>query len=188
MSKKTKASSGLWLEYAFGHHDLRKPLPWKEGAACAVYASHLLENLSAVQAMRLLQECFRVLEGGGVIRLMVPDLENLARQYVAALDEDTGTNDFPIWQTPADRFLSQTLLRSRTAPSGTLIYQLYKLAMEFDSHKWMYDKVSLTNLVRAAGFAEVEIAERQVSRIPNIHETNKGLIVEGVKRSRGSDK
>jgi hypothetical protein len=36
--------------------------------------------------LRLLRECLRVLQPGGVVRIVVPDLEAIARAYLAALD------------------------------------------------------------------------------------------------------
>ncbi len=56
-------------------HDLRKPLPWADGAFRAVYASHTLEHLHLNEARQLLRECVRVLRPGGICRMVVPDLE-----------------------------------------------------------------------------------------------------------------
>jgi SAM-dependent methyltransferase len=56
-------------------HDLRKPLPFPDNSFCAVYGSHVLEHLYLEQAKRLLKECLRVLQPGGVLRLVVPDLQ-----------------------------------------------------------------------------------------------------------------
>lgn len=68
-------------------HDLTQPLPFDEGAFDAVYASHVLEHFSRDQAGRFLEECWRVLRPGGILRLAVPDLEWLARRYLLALED-----------------------------------------------------------------------------------------------------
>jgi SAM-dependent methyltransferase len=70
--------------------DARSGLPFDDGAVVACYASHVLEHLSKVEASRLLAECQRVLRPGGVIRLVVPDLEGIARHYVRLLDAAEG--------------------------------------------------------------------------------------------------
>ena len=67
-------------------HDLRQPLPFADGRFDVVYHSHTLEHLEQREGERLLQECRRVLAPGGVLRVVVPDLEQIARAYLAALD------------------------------------------------------------------------------------------------------
>ena len=68
-------------------HDLRTPLPFADGTFEVVYHSHALEHFDREQGERLLRECRRVLAPGGVLRVVVPDLEQIARAYLAALDE-----------------------------------------------------------------------------------------------------
>ena len=66
--------------------DLRRPLPFADATVDAVYHSHVLEHLSRAVADELLRECHRVLRPGGVLRVGVPDLEGVARAYLAELD------------------------------------------------------------------------------------------------------
>lgn len=66
--------------------DVRQPLPFADGSFNAVYCSHVLEHLRREDAARLLAGMRRVLRPAGVIRLAVPDLEAIAREYVAILD------------------------------------------------------------------------------------------------------
>lgn len=68
-------------------HDLQTPLPFDDNTFQAVYHSHVLEHLSRSQAPIFLQECVRVLAPGGVLRVAVPDLENIARLYLKYLDQ-----------------------------------------------------------------------------------------------------
>jgi SAM-dependent methyltransferase len=70
--------------------DARIGLPFSDGTVEACYASHVLEHLSKVEASRLLAECRRVLRPGGVIRIVVPDLEGIARHYLRLLDAADG--------------------------------------------------------------------------------------------------
>jgi predicted SAM-dependent methyltransferase len=67
-------------------HDLRRGLPFENGSCAAVYHSHVLEHLRPDEARGLLSECFRVLEPGGTLRIAVPDLEGIARQYLTSLE------------------------------------------------------------------------------------------------------
>jgi predicted SAM-dependent methyltransferase len=66
--------------------NLRASLPFADGTFAVVYHSHLLEHLSHQEADNFLHECFRVLEPGGTLRVVVPDLEQIARLYLEALE------------------------------------------------------------------------------------------------------
>jgi SAM-dependent methyltransferase len=67
-------------------YDLRKGLPYPEGSFDACYTSHVLEHLAPEHAQASLREQFRVLKRGGVVRVVVPDLEDKAREYIKTLD------------------------------------------------------------------------------------------------------
>jgi SAM-dependent methyltransferase len=67
--------------------DVRKGLPFAEHVFDAVYCSHVLEHLPRQEASKLLRQMHRVLRLGGVIRVVVPDLETIAREYLRLLDE-----------------------------------------------------------------------------------------------------
>jgi predicted SAM-dependent methyltransferase len=66
--------------------DVRRDLPFDRETCDAIYASHVLEHLAIGEARRLVAELFRVLTSGGVVRIVVPDLEGIVRAYVASLD------------------------------------------------------------------------------------------------------
>lgn len=62
-------------------------LPLVDATAVLVYSSHFLEHIPRGQVASFLQECFRILKPGGVVRLVVPDLENLCRTYLYHRDQ-----------------------------------------------------------------------------------------------------
>ena len=66
-------------------HDLLKPLPFVVETFDVVYHSHVLEHLPKAAAPGFLRECHRVLTPGGIIRVAIPDLEQIARLYVEAV-------------------------------------------------------------------------------------------------------
>jgi len=67
--------------------DLTRGIPFDNESFDVVYHSHVLEHFSKKQASKFLQECYRVLRSGGVIRIVVPDLEQIAKQYLLALEQ-----------------------------------------------------------------------------------------------------
>ncbi|MEO7318925.1 MAG: methyltransferase domain-containing protein [Chthoniobacteraceae bacterium] len=62
-------------------------LPFLDNTFAAVYHSHVLEHLDGGAGRKLLRECFRVLQPGGVVRVVVPDLERIATGYLERLTD-----------------------------------------------------------------------------------------------------
>jgi predicted SAM-dependent methyltransferase len=67
-------------------HNLLRPLPFADDSFDVVYSSHVLEHFAKNEGERLVKECFRVLKPGGILRLVVPDLEQTCREYLRVLD------------------------------------------------------------------------------------------------------
>ena len=65
--------------------DIKKGVPLPSGTAEVVYHSAVLEHLSRDDARRLMNECYRLLRSGGVVRVGVPDLEQICVAYLEAL-------------------------------------------------------------------------------------------------------
>ena len=68
-------------------HDLHQPFTFEDQSYDAAYGSHVIEHLEPDAAKRLLVECYRVLKPGGILRVVVPDLEAIARGYLDALEQ-----------------------------------------------------------------------------------------------------
>jgi SAM-dependent methyltransferase len=67
--------------------DLRRGLPASNGTIDVCYHSHVLEHLSRTEAQILIQDCFRVLKSDGILRVVVPDLEMIVREYLRSLED-----------------------------------------------------------------------------------------------------
>ena len=79
--------------------DIIEGLPFADNSLHAVYHSHVLEHLRPGDGERLMAECFRVLAPGGVLRVVVPDLEKIAELYLdthrqAWRGDDTAAIDY----------------------------------------------------------------------------------------------
>jgi len=67
--------------------NLREGIPYPDKSFTVVYHSHVLEHFPKEQAPRFLEECFRVLVPEGVIRIAIPDLEQIVINYKKCLDD-----------------------------------------------------------------------------------------------------
>ncbi|MBN8560362.1 MAG: methyltransferase domain-containing protein [Leptolyngbya sp. UWPOB_LEPTO1] len=66
--------------------DLRKGLEFPDQVFDACYNSHVLEHLDPSEAIDSLSQMYRVLKPGGIVRIVVPDLEGVARLYLQVLE------------------------------------------------------------------------------------------------------
>lgn len=200
--------------------DLRRTLPFADGTFTAVYASHVLEHLAPADGAALVREIGRVLVPGGIIRIVVPDLEGIVRAYLASLDavDATGDDQSRWWHRWMTVELLDQLVRRRSgglmrrwwscdpvpcrnriesrlgAEAAAAIAGLAaeraangrpaidreailvdepvsdrdaaRFASRGERHQWMYDRVSLAERLRTAGFVEPKQVGAQESSIP----------------------
>jgi predicted SAM-dependent methyltransferase len=169
-------------------HDIRKPLPFSDGSVAAIYASHVLEHLYHEEAQRLVKESLRVLAKGGILRVVVPDLEAIIREYIGERPFGTLTGE-TAHLCRADRVNQRLLMRYPTPANPHVLYRIYDSWKDFHSHKWMYDAESLIELLEVGGFIEVrhrEYLESEIEDIGALEEQSRvvngaGVCVEGVK-------
>jgi predicted SAM-dependent methyltransferase len=67
--------------------DCRESFPYAENSITAIYTSHLIEHLDPEEAESFARECYRVLQPQGVVRIVTPDFEVLAKEYLRNLDQ-----------------------------------------------------------------------------------------------------
>lgn len=68
--------------------NLLKGIPFPDDTFDVVYHSQVLEHIPQGNAAAFIQECRRVLKPGGILRVVVPDLENVVTEYQRLLKEN----------------------------------------------------------------------------------------------------
>ncbi len=126
--------------HIFVHHDLKYGLPLHNESIDFIYSSHFLEHLPKAAARKLLEESFRVLRPGGLVRVIVPDLEYAISLYGVGRSGE---------------MLSQYFFVS---DDGSY----------FAQHKYMYDFCSLGELLSDIGFRDVVRCEYQCGDTPDL--------------------
>ncbi len=129
--------------------DATKGLPILSGTIDALYTSHMLEHLDRNGAELFLDEAFRILRFGGIIRIAVPDLKKLIIQYIESDNANT--------------FIEATRLCVPVAK--TFLQRLYLLLVGPRNHQWMYDGNSLSAILEKHGFEKVEVMHPGHTRI-----------------------
>lgn len=131
--------------------DIRKGLPIRRESCDAIYASHVLEHLALEDCRKALRNSYAILKKGGIMRLVMPDLEINARRYVDALDRGEAKAVFSFYQG--------TLLGRKTrTPLQDLLGN--------QRHLWVWDFPSLVAELQDVGFENIRRCEFNDSAEP----------------------
>jgi len=71
----------------FRYINLRHSWLFSSSSVDVVYSSHVFEHLDAATQIFFLREAARVLKPGGILRIVVPDLFQLCKEYVNSVSE-----------------------------------------------------------------------------------------------------
>lgn len=135
---------------AVQYGDIVRGLRVKDASAAGVYASHVLEHLALDDFRAALRNTYRMLTPGGVFRLVVPDLEAIARAYLAHGD--------------AGRFLRDAHLGEAQRPRG--VAGFIRTWLGNSTHRWMWDERSLGRELADAGFTGIRRCQYHDSGLP----------------------
>jgi ubiquinone/menaquinone biosynthesis C-methylase UbiE len=131
--------------------NLNKKWQYADNSVDIVYASHLFEHLSSGSAKLFLQESYRTLKPGGVIRIVVPDLYKICKAYI---------NEYETSQTEdPTEYIMWAINMHREGQYGSKIGLLKKMVLESQGyphqHKFMYDEKSLSKRLKESGFVKI---------------------------------
>jgi hypothetical protein len=120
-----------------------------------VYCSHVLEHLALLDLRTALRNVRRLLRPGGTFRLVLPDLEALARSYLSSADVSA-----------AATFMEASHLGVRARASG--IPGRLRASLGNSAHLWMWDYKGLAAELSSAGFVRVRRAEMRDNPDPRL--------------------
>jgi SAM-dependent methyltransferase len=146
--------------------DVRRGLGFKPGTVAVVYASHMLEHLHRVDALRFLEDVKRSLKPGGVVRVVVPDVAAIVGWYLEHRGQARRSTEEPKGSS-SDLLMDMLLLCPRQRPNGHGPTAWLKRTASLHDHKWMYDAEGLLALFAEAGFRNAESRGFLESAIPS---------------------
>ena len=132
---------------------LQRRIPLKDESLERIYLEHVLEHVPYETGIVFLEEARRTLRKGGVIRIAVPDLEDLIEGYY---HNDWKRFDWVNW--PKYSFIKTKA-------------EMLNIAFRWWGHQHLYDREELTRALSKAGFVKFEFVERLQSE----HEDLRGL-------------
>ena len=155
--------------------DLLRGIPFADDTFDLVYQAHLLEHFDRQAAPEVLKECWRVLKKGGVLRVVVPDLEILVNRYIESVNLLKAQKDEAAFKSHAQAIydLFEQMVRGEragTSQQRQVVRFLENLirgdaARSGEVHRWMYDAFSLERLLAQVGFKDIRVQTPFTSRI-----------------------
>lgn len=220
------------------NYNLLDGIPADNNSTDVIYHSHVLEHFSKSDGIKFLQECYRVLKVGGILRIAVPDLETIVKEYLQNLElavsgdekamlnyewitlelfdqmvrnksggymadylhrEDLPNEDYVYKRIGmegkkiSDSFLKKDLenlsnsnqsfkikkilsgikrrfknyYKKKLNKSQSKALKIGQFRLGGEIHQWMYDRYSLSQVLKKVGFKEVKICSAFESDIKN---------------------
>ncbi|KYC36865.1 hypothetical protein WA1_45225 [Scytonema hofmannii PCC 7110] len=154
--------------------DLRYVWNFKDCSVDVVYACHVFEHLTLKTSQLFMSEAFRVLRPNGILRIVVPDLYQLAKNYVYRYEQGD--------EVASQEFLEVANLHQEGTYSknrNILVKTLNFLQNYPHQHKYMYDASSIKKIMQANGFVDIcESAygeSKYISEINQVEYTKEGV-------------
>lgn len=145
---------------------LQKRLPFPSNYLERIYSEHVFEHLKYVDGVSFLKEAHRVLVPGGVIRIAMPDLDDLIDGYC----NDWRCLDWVNW--PQFSFIHTRA-------------EMINIAFRWWGHQHLYNREELARALGHAGFSSFCFTEHATSQHTDLQglETRRDskLIVEATK-------
>lgn len=142
------AASGVTCIY-----DCRRRIPLRTGSARGIFTEHFVEHLDyEEEAPVFLKECRRVLEPGGVLRVVVPD----GRKYLLGYAQGD-------WEALRE---FSPLLAAGDGGFQTRMEVVNAHFRQAGQHRYSYDYETLYSLLQRCGFERIDQRAFGKSRLP----------------------
>lgn len=117
-------------------HDMRKPLPLADGSTSLIFTEHVLEHFTSADGLDILRDFHRILETGGRVRIIVPDVDIYANR--------TGVDDPRVQGTSWESL-------TRAESTNDVFYNHF--------HRTIYDASMLTKALTTAWFDAANVSQ-----------------------------
>jgi SAM-dependent methyltransferase len=175
-------------------HNLSNGIPYPDNSVDVIFHSNMLEHLDRNIAETFLLEALRVLKPGGIHRIVVPDFERVCGDYLAHISVcDNDQKECSHHEDYIARVIEQSVRREAV---GTSLQRPFRRFIENillgdarrrgETHQWMYDRVSLTELLRRLGYKDVKLKSYNMSDISCWHQYGLDMNADGSEYAFGS--
>ncbi len=130
--------------------DASKKIPENSKSIDLVYSCHMLELLDKSETNQFLGECKRILKPGSILRLVVPDFDQLIRNY---------NNDKNV-----EKFIKESCLVGEKPKN--IVKKIQYLIQGHGWHHQMFTQNSLKKVLISNGFKDIKFFQAGKTGIP----------------------
>lgn len=127
--------------------DLNKKLPFKDNSVDYIYSEHVLEHFDYQKGKEIMQECYRILKQGGIVRTAMPNLEFFTEGLNS---EDFKYKEFSKWY-------KENFKELKNLPDG--MNSMLNFIIGCCGHKYVYTEETFQNLLNEINFKEIKRVE-----------------------------
>jgi len=189
--------------------DVTKDFPFEKDSVDYIYAEQFVEHLEWNDGYKFLQNCFKILKDGGILRLVLPDYNKIFQKYLDNDNEffkifydELNNGDLPYYsmvyndperikeerkENPPPAWHLSSKLEDRKRLALRLRYYEYNIEIvdwfcrQYFEHKNLLDYESLKGYLMNIGFSEVYQTEIKDIDSHAPSRITSSLYIEGVK-------
>lgn len=144
------------------HWDLRNPLPINDDSIDFIFNEHFIEHLTVEESRITIADMMRVLKPGGVMRIAMPDLEDVVNHYLnVPLGEDKVIKDFKL-----------DFIQTRA--------EWINMSFRWWDHKWLYDWEELVRRLKEVGYENAvrcKLRDSQYAELKNLEIRDGSILI-----------
>jgi predicted SAM-dependent methyltransferase len=136
--------------------DVTRRFPFSDHTFDRIYTEHMIEHIPFEAAHFMLVECRRIMRPGGVIRIATPDIKKVIGLYPQPHSPEVA--DYLAWS------------RANHSPNRIGDDRCHVINSLFygHGHRFLYDDLTLSSLLTAAGFKNPSVQAPSVSNYPDL--------------------
>ena len=175
LSKKQIENINWNMRHEIKFANVVKSIPVTKNSAEVIYSSHMVEHLSRADLQKFLKQSFSKLAEGGVLRVVLPDLQLIIDDYNIEKNSDV--------------FMEKIMMEPPEI--DTLISKLKLLIVGYRQHQWMYNAKSISKIFEDYGFSNVcilaagETTLAELNGLDLYERSEESLYIEGKKPKSG---
>ena len=185
MAKKKKNEDKIGLHIGCGSHvldgwlntdifpederirflDATMPFPYEEETFKYIFCEHMFEHVPYVGGRNMLNECYRVLKPGGVLRMTMPTLNFLVNIYLNKEEQDN--KEYIEWA-----FKKFVWGERKPEIKGSKVCFVINNFYRNWGHRMLYDEDTVIEMLENAGFKEIKKVSNTDSEYPELKNVN----------------
>jgi len=148
-------------------HNLLNGIPFEDKMFSVVYHSHVLEHFPKDKAAQFVQECYRVLKPGGIIRIAIPDLEEIVANYCRLITAGKADIDNKLIRADYDWILNEMYDQTvRNQSGGDMLKYITKETLS--NEDFIYSRIGHEARMLRKGVVDWRNSSKTPVKIPQV--------------------